>query len=91
MTFIDDHTRLNWVYLLMKEFEAEIIFKITYTIVQTQFHFFLKFFDVIMIKNISKQFKAKFFMKKKSFIKAHVMTLWNKMVWPNKKINTYWK
>ena len=38
VTFINDHTRLTWVYLMKEKSKVETIFKIFYTMVQTQFH-----------------------------------------------------
>lgn len=37
MTFIDEHTRLCWVYLLSKKFEVENVFKEFYKMVEHQF------------------------------------------------------
>ncbi len=37
VTFIDDHTRVSWVYLLKEKSEVEHVFKTFYTMVQTQF------------------------------------------------------
>ena len=37
VTFIDDHMRLSWVYLMKGKSEVETIFKNFYTMVQTQF------------------------------------------------------
>ena len=44
VTFIDDHTRLSLVYLLKEKSEVEDIFKIFYTMVQTQFQGKIKVF-----------------------------------------------
>lgn len=37
MTFIDDHTRLCWVYLMSEKSDIENLFKNFYTMVETQF------------------------------------------------------
>ena len=37
MAFIDDHTRLSWVYLMKQKYDMETIFKKFYTMVKTQF------------------------------------------------------
>ena len=37
ITFIDDHTRVCWVYLMKKKFEAGQLFKNFHSMVETQF------------------------------------------------------
>ena len=37
VSFIDDHARLSWVYLLKDKSEVKEIFKVFYTMVETQF------------------------------------------------------
>ena len=37
MTFIDDHTRLCWVYLMREKSEVEGVFKEFYTMIKIQF------------------------------------------------------
>ena len=37
MTFIDDHTRLCWVYLMAEKSEVERIFKEFYRMIENQF------------------------------------------------------
>ena len=37
LTFIDDHTRITWVYLLHNKSEASHIFKVFHKMIQTQF------------------------------------------------------
>lgn len=44
VTFIDDHTRLSWVYLLKDKSEVIQIFKIYYNMVETQFQEKIKMF-----------------------------------------------
>lgn len=38
MSFIDDHTRLTWVYLLKDKSEVKHMFEAFYVMVETQFH-----------------------------------------------------
>lgn len=38
ITFIDDHTRVCWVYLLKEKSEAAEVFRKFYNMVETQFH-----------------------------------------------------
>ena len=42
--FIDDHTRVTWVFLLKEKFDAETVFINFYNMVQTQFHTQIKIF-----------------------------------------------
>ena len=44
ITFIDDHTRIGWVYLLKEESEAEKVFKDFHKTVQTQFQITIQIF-----------------------------------------------
>ena len=44
LTFIDDHTRVTWVFLLKDKSDAESVFKKFYTMVQTQFQTQIKIF-----------------------------------------------
>lgn len=37
VTFIDDHTRLCWIYLMSKKSEVEILFKNFYYMIEAQF------------------------------------------------------
>ena len=37
ITFIDDHTRITWVYLLKEKYDVEQAFKDFYNMVKTQF------------------------------------------------------
>ena len=38
MTFIDDQTRLCWIYLMNKKSDVEKLFKDLYTFIENQFH-----------------------------------------------------
>jgi len=38
VSFIDDHTRLTWVYLLKDKSEVKHMFEAFYVMVETQFH-----------------------------------------------------
>ena len=44
ITFIDDYTRVTWVFLLKDKSDAESVFKKFYTMVQTQFQTQIKIF-----------------------------------------------
>ena len=44
ITFIDDHTRVTWVFLLKEKSDAEAVFKNFYNMVQTQFQTQIKIF-----------------------------------------------
>ena len=37
ITFINDHTRVYWIYLLKKKSEAKKVFKIDHVMIKTQF------------------------------------------------------
>ncbi|KAL4021900.1 hypothetical protein IC575_020726 [Cucumis melo] len=51
VTFIDDHTRLTWVYLITDKSEVFAIFQNFYHTIETQFHKKLLFFGVIAVEN----------------------------------------
>jgi IS30 family transposase len=64
VTFIDDHTRLSWVYLIKEKSKVEIIFKNFYTMVQTQFQ---KNIQILQSDNGREYFKnmlSQFFLEK---------------------------
>ena len=64
MTFIDDHMRLSWVYLMKEKSEVETIFKNFYTMVQTQFQ---KSIEILRSDNGQEYFKnmlSQFFLEK---------------------------
>ena len=44
VTFIDDHTRLCWIYLMSDKSEVETIFKNFYNMVENQFQTKISFF-----------------------------------------------
>ena len=78
MTFVDDHTRLSWVYLIKENFDVETIFKKFYTLVQTQFQ---KNIQILRSDNGQEYFKnalGQFFLKNELFIKVLVLILHNK-------------
>ena len=81
MTFIVDHTRLSWVYLMKEKFDVKTIFKIFYTMVQTQFQ---KNIQILRSDNGREYLKNAlghfFFLKKELFIIVLVLILHNKMV-----------
>ena len=92
MTFIDDHTRLSWVYLMREKYVAETIFKIFYTMVQTQFK--KKIIQILRSDNGRENYKnvlGQFFLEKELLIKVLVLTLYNKMIWLKEIANIYWK
>ena len=53
MTFIDDHTRLCWIYLMHDKSEVENLFKSFYNMIENQFHVKLIFFDLTIELSIS--------------------------------------
>ena len=54
MTFIDNHTRLSWVYLMREKYDVKTIFKKFYTMVQTQFQ---KNIQILLSDNGREYFK----------------------------------
>ncbi|KAL4010602.1 hypothetical protein IC575_030104 [Cucumis melo] len=51
VTFIDDRTRLTWVYLITDKSEVPSIFQNFYHTIKTNFIQKLQFFEVIMVEN----------------------------------------
>ena len=52
ITFIEDHIRICWVYLLKEKSEAKQVFKFFHKMVQTQFQANIQVLEVIMERNI---------------------------------------
>ena len=64
ITFIDDHTRLSWVYLLKEKSEAEHVFKNFYNMVETQFQTKIQVFRSDNGKEYFNQILGSFFLQK---------------------------
>ncbi|KAL9420128.1 hypothetical protein AB3S75_037830 [Citrus x aurantiifolia] len=64
ITFIDDHTRLSWVYLLKEKSEAEHVFKNFYNMVETQFQTKIQVFRSDNGKEYFNQILGSFFLEK---------------------------
>ena len=91
VTFIDDHTRLSWVYLIREKFDVETIFKKFYTMVQTQFQ---KNIQTLQSDNGREYFKnvlGQFFLEKGIVHQSSCIDTPHKMVWLKEKTNIYWK
>ena len=65
VTFIDNHTRLCWVYLMKEKFEVESLFKIFYSMIENLFQTKI---GILHTDNGIEYFKSlEFFSKKKVF------------------------
>ena len=68
MTFIDDHTRLCWVYLMKKKSDVEQIFKDFYAFFEIQFQIKI---SILKTDNGTKYFNdclgTFFFLRKRAF------------------------
>lgn len=64
ITFIDDHTRVTWVFLLKEKSEAEMVFKNFYNMIQTQFQTKIKIFRSDNGKEFFNQVLGSFFGEK---------------------------
>ena len=64
ITFIDDHTRVTWVFLLHDKSEAETVFKNFYTMIFTQFQTHIQIFRSDNGKEYFNQILGSFFIEK---------------------------
>ena len=64
VSFIDDHTRVSWVYLLKEKSDIEEIFKIIYAMVETQFQEQIKKFRSNNGKEYFNKILDNFFLEK---------------------------
>ena len=91
VTFIDDHTRLTWVYLMKEKSKVETIFKLFYTMVQTQFHKKIQIFRSDNGKEYFNKILGSFFLENKycssKLLQWYSLTKW--VSWKKKKTNTY--
>lgn len=79
INFIDDDTRLTWVYLMKTKFEVENIFKNYFQMIQTQFQEKIVFFQSDNgTEYFNEHLKQFFFLKMILFIKVLVSTLQKK-------------
>ena len=73
MTFIDDHTRLCWIYLMREKSEVEKLFKDFYNMIQNQFQ---KKISIIRFDNGTKYFNKvlKTFLQEKRYFPSIFMS-----------------
>ena len=87
VTFIDDHTRLTWVYLMKEKSKVETIFKPFYTMVQTQFHKKIQIFRSDNGKEYFNKILGSFFLENKycssKLLQWYSLTKW--VSWKKKK------
>ena len=77
ITFIDDHTRVTWVFLLHDKSETETVFKNFYNMIFTQFQTQIQIFRSDNGKEYFNQILGIFLPKKELFIKAPALILHN--------------
>ncbi|KAA0060566.1 Beta-galactosidase [Cucumis melo var. makuwa] len=91
VTFIDDYTRLAWVFPISNKFEVTSIFQDFYHTVATQFNFEI----AILHGDNSQEFQShtlhEFRPPKGVFPRVPVHTLLSKMELQNEKTITFWK
>ena len=63
LSFIDDHTRVCWIYLLKEKSEVESTFANFHSLIQTQYDSRFKFYVLIMALNFSTLFLINFSLK----------------------------
>jgi hypothetical protein len=90
VTFVDDFSRMTWLFLMKNRTELFSIFQIFRNMIKTQFAQKIRILIQIMPKNIHLVLLPLICLIKALFIKPHVLTLHNKMVWLNARIVIYW-
>lgn len=88
ITFIDDHTRITWVYLLRDKSEANLVFQNFHQMVKPNFRPKFERCAQIMGRNILPLFLGNIYPSMVLFARARV-ELRNKMGCRNAKIGTY--
>ena len=81
VTFIDDCTRVFWIYLLKNKFDVSHIFPVFCTMVQNQFATKIKKICLDNARDYSIKFCLSGFKKKESYMNHLVSPLPNKMGW----------
>ena len=81
VTFIDDCTRVSWIYLLKNKYDVSHIFPVFCTMVQNQFGTKIRKSAQIILLIISIKFCLSGFKRKESYMNHLVSPLPNKMGW----------
>ena len=89
--FVDDCTRMTWLYQLKTKDEVFTIFQAFHAMVQTQFSSKIKFFVLIMVENSPTEDFRPISNNIASSMRPHALKHHNKMVSQRGKIGIFWK
>jgi hypothetical protein len=90
VTFVDDFSHMTLLFLMKNHSDLFYIFQIFCNMIKTQFAQKIYILHSVNAKDYTSRSFPLICLIKALFIKPHVLTLHNKMVWLNTKIVIYW-